>query len=493
MTARSRVGWPWIIAWTFVLAAIVFTYAWQVTGHFAPSESANPTVASRYRQSLPASVGNPAKQQPIQCSAIRNLRELGPELTFFTNPRTGDELEYLVIGDAAASNEVLVMFPGTGQTLADWPVQMLTNARQSPRIADTLAYSRTEDGVASLCHAYRILLFDVPGVGKSQIHDNITGNQKADDVDAMLDDAARTYGISTSAVDLVGWSLGTADELKYALLAPKANPARAIRNVVLIATKPGGNTDGFVDGNQAQCVSTVLEALKSAPSRDRRLAIQLAKNAFELIFPYKNQRPFDGVDSGCTATVDHSSGDVKLNVDTACVTRPECRRAIAEEILNQKAWPWSLTNGVPPELYVQQRQQNLDYSVCYCGAADSQFHTSDCHCSRPPEMSETNGGLCQTTSNPPNQPVSSHCAPLTISGSLTVINGPEDLYIQHTYGKALVDAYQREFGIGKARLVSYPGADGAGHGVLVQHPKWTQAQIWQALNLTEVRPARVPE
>ncbi|HEY1731344.1 MAG TPA: hypothetical protein VGG15_06335 [Terriglobales bacterium] len=66
---------------------------------------------------------------------------------------------------------------------------------------------------------------------------------------------------------------------------------------------------------------------------------------------------------------------------------------------------------------------------------------------------------------------------------MTVINGPEDLYIQHTYGKALVDAYQQEFGIGKARLVTDTGADGAGHGILLLHPKWVQAQIWSALNL----------
>ncbi len=469
-----------------MLAALIFTYVWQATGRFAPSISGHSTAVSRQAQSSRAR--NPVKRSPVPCSAIRNFRELGPELTFFTNPRTGDQLEYIVIGDAAVSAEVLVMFPGTGQTLADWPVQMLTNAQQSPKIAATLAYSRTEDGTVSLCHSYRILLFDLPGVGKSQLHGSVTGNQKADDVDAILNDAARTYGISTSQVDLVGWSLGTADELKYALLAPKANPSRAIRNVVLIATKPGGNTDGVVDGNQAQCVATVLDALKSAPSRDRWLALQLAKNAFELIFPYKNQRPYDGLDSGCTATVDHSNGGVKLNVDTACVFRPECRKSLADEILNQKAWPWSLTNGVSPELYVQQRQQNLDYSVCYCGAADSQFHATDCHCSRPPEMSDTNGGLCRTTSNPPNQPISTHCAPLTMSGSLTVINGAEDLYIQHTYGKALVDAYQQEFGAGKARLVTYASADGAGHGILLQHPKWTQAQVWSALKAREPKP-----
>ncbi len=482
MTARSCLGW--LGAGALLLAVFVFTHWWR-SGRSTSDLSADPKIASRQEQSSPVFTGSAANsslRNPIPCSAIRNLRELGSELTFFNNARTGDELEYTVIGDAAISSELLVMFPGTGQTLADWPVQMLTDARQSPKIVDTLAYSRTEEGAVSLCHSYRILLFDLPGVGKGQLHGSVTGNQKANDVDAILDDAARTYGIPTSRVDLVGWSLGTADELKYVLLAPKATPSRTIRNVVLIATKPGGNTDGFVDGHQAQCVSTVLNALKSAPGKDRRLANQLKKYAFELIFPYKNQRPYDGLDSGCTATV-NDDGEVNLNVDTDCALRPECRKSVADELLNQKAWPWSLTDGVSPQLYVQQRQQNLDYSVCYCGSADSNFQTSDCHCSQKPEMSETNGALCQTTSNPPDKPVSTHCAPLTMSGSMTVINGPEDLYIQHTYGKALVDAYQEEFGIGKARLVTYTGADGAGHGILLQHPKWVQAQIWSALNL----------
>ena len=195
------------------------------------------------------------------------------------------------------------------------------------------------------------MLFDLPGVGKSQLRGNVTSDQKADDVDAILDDAARTYSISTKQVDPVGWSLGTADALKYVLLAPKANRSRTIHNVILIATKPGGNTDGVVDGNQAQCVSTMLDGLKSVSGRDRLFAMRLEKYAFELIFPYRNQRPYHGVDSGCTATLNPDKGEVTLHVETTCVSDAECRRALVEQVLNQKAWPWSLTDGVPAELY----------------------------------------------------------------------------------------------------------------------------------------------
>jgi len=427
-------------------------------------------------------VSSTRHKTPFPCRGIGDLRELGRGLTFFTNPRTGDVLEYTVIGDAAQSDELIVMFPGTGEVLPDWPIQMLTNREYSPRIARTLAYLPSEDGTVSLCHDYRLLLLDLPGVGKSQLHGNVTADQTANDIDAMLDDATRTYGIPTSRVDLVGWSLGTLYVLKYAMLAPIANPSRVVRNLVLIAAKPGGNTNGVFDGNEAQCVSTILSALKSVPSGDRDFKIRLQTDAFALTFPYRNQKPYDGVDSGCTASVDVPKRELKLNVEFSCAHLATCRKTVAEQLLNRRTWPWSLMRGISDELYVQQRELAFDYSLCYCGAASPNFQTSDCHCSQPAQMSEANGGVCQTAADPPNQPVSTNCAPLHIAGAMTVINGPEDLYIQHVYGKALVEGYRQQLGEQNVRLVTYPGKDGAGHGVLLQHPKWTQMQIWNALN-----------
>ena len=64
---------------------------------------------------------------------------------------------------------------------------------------------------------------------------------------------------------------------------------------------------------------------------------------------------------------------------------------------------------------------------------------------------------------------------------VTVINGYEDLFIQWTYGQELVRACDAQYGNGKAAIVTYPGADGAGHGILLQHPAWTQEQIYAAL------------
>ena len=84
-------------------------------------------------------------------------------------------------------------------------------------------------------------------------------------------------------------------------------------------------------------------------------------------------------------------------------------------------------------------------------------------------MSSSNGGVCQTVSSgvtQPNAPPSTNCVPLD-TGPITVINGPEDLYIQHTYGKELVAAYQQIYGLNRARIITYPGNEGAGHGVLL--------------------------
>ena len=96
-------------------------------------------------------------------------------------------------------------------------------------------------------------------------------------------------------------------------------------------------------------------------------------------------------------------------------------------------------------------------------------------------MSATNGGICVTELKPPNLPVSRRCAKLRIDGRITVLNGPEDLFIQWTYGRALVEGYQRAFGASAAKLVTYRGQGGAGHGVLIQHPRWTQRHIYLAL------------
>lgn len=77
-------------------------------------------------------------------------------------------------------------------------------------------------------------------------------------------------------------------------------------------------------------------------------------------------------------------------------------------------------------------------------------------------------------------PISTNCVP-PHTGPITVINGPEDLYIQHTYGEELVTAYQQMFGASRAKIVTYPARDGAGHRILLQYPMWNKKPIFDAI------------
>ncbi|MGA3053366.1 MAG: hypothetical protein ABSD63_04100 [Candidatus Korobacteraceae bacterium] len=418
---------------------------------------------------------------PVPCANITKLRNLAanPGLTYFTNPRTGDQLDYVVIGDGAVSSEVIVLFNGTSAILPDWPEQMLTNSRFSPLIVHNLDYDPAEDSPRSLCHEYRIVLFDYPGTGLNPLAATFTGDQIANDVDAMLDDVTLRYGISTAVVDPGGWSLGTNLALKYSFVAPVSNPARQLHSVLLIATRPGGNTDGFQSGNQAQCLRTILDAVGS-PLPNTQLLNILQKTGIELIFPYLDQPPYSGSSDVCTATI--ANGSVELNVSLHCGVDNHCAQTLVDDLRNRRTAPWSQTYGVPTLLYFQERAFDNDYNICNCQVAEPGFTSASCSCSGQVKSSPTNGGLCQVTSAIPWKPVISNCAPVQNSGPITVLNGFEDLYMQWVYGQALVDGYQAGYGSSKARLYTYDGITGAGHGVMFQHPKWTQEHLFDALD-----------
>lgn len=162
----------------------------------------------------------------VPCKDITTLRDLSSSVRTSSDSRTGHTIEYLLVGDGASSNQVLVFFDGTSQVMADWPTQMITNKDQSPLIAFTPIYSDSENGPISLCHNYRMLFFDYPAVGLSTSGTNYSTAQVADDVDALLAEVGNTFSIPTNDVSLIGWSLGSLAALKYATLSPAANPTR---------------------------------------------------------------------------------------------------------------------------------------------------------------------------------------------------------------------------------------------------------------------------
>jgi pimeloyl-ACP methyl ester carboxylesterase len=432
-----------------------------------------------------SSSGSGSHTQPVACADLASLRDLGPQLSLVKNARTGDTLEYIVVGDGAESREVIVLFPGTGGILPDWPTQMITNAAFSPRIVDTESYNPLENVDVSLCHRYRLLLFDYAGVGDGDAAIQQTFDSVASDVDALLNDAATRYRISTSDVDVLGWSLGTHAAMKFTFLTAASDANRRIHHVVLIATRPGGATDGLATGNQAPCVMELLGALDSCdlPSDFRAT---LETDAFKLTFPYEGEPPYDGAESACMAQVDTTTESVTFNVTLdECLPDSQCWKMYLDQLFNRYTLPWEKTKGVPCPLYLNQREFDHDWNICYCATAGSDFDSHDCTCSEPVDVSSANGGVCQchipTDPDEPQSPICSNCVDLRNSDQVTVINGYEDLFIQWTYGQELVRAYAAQYGDGRAALVTYPGADGAGHGILLQHPGWTQEQIQAAL------------
>ena len=419
-------------------------------------------------------------KSPVACASLFTLRRLASRLTLVRNPRTGDTFEYVVVGDAAKSSDLIVLFPGTGETIPDWPIQMLTNRQSSPLIAGTLGYVAKQDSAASLCHDYRLVLFDYPGVGMGSRKGPLTGDRIANDVDAMLDDIGVRYRIPTNVIDPLGWSLGTHLAEKFALDEPASNPGRSINNIILIATRPGGGSGAVTDGNQAACIVSMLTAAQSPHSR--ALTRRMDMDLFRLTFASADQPPFDGVDSGCHATVDAANQSVALTMTPDCPMGSECRKSMVAQIADRLVWPWRRTDGISHDVFNQERDFDLDWNVCWCPTAGPDFTSTGCTCSAPPRQSARNGGVCQTATSgagSPNDPVTSNCAHLTFTGRLTVINGRQDLYVQWTYGRALVRGMQQSLGPDKARLVTYPGS--AGHGVLMQFPAWTQQQIEGAM------------
>jgi pimeloyl-ACP methyl ester carboxylesterase len=420
----------------------------------------------------------------VPCSDITTLRDLSTSVRTSTNPRTGDVVEYLLVGDAASSNQLLVFFNGTSQIIPDWPTQMITNKASSPLIALTPIYSDAEDGPISLCHNYRMLFFDYPAVGLSTSSTNYSTAQVANDVDYLLTDVGNTFSIPTNDVNLIGWSLGTLNAMKYATLSPVASPNRTIHDVILIATKPGGGQQLQTNGNGAQCIDGAFGILIN-PSTNPILRLKLTQNNFDLLFPFIGEPQNNGPSINCTVTVDTTNNTVSLNVTTNCDIGTVCAKTFDEWTANRLKYPWSITQGVSTDLLIAQREQAHDIDYGYCPTAGPNFTPENCTASQTPQQSILNGAACITNSPAglPNQPTASQCVPLVISGGILVVNGYQDLYIQHTYGDALVQGYQAACGQSSAMLDTYPGSDGAGHGVLLQHPGWTQAQIALGLSI----------
>ena len=419
--------------------------------------------------------GAKASPKPVPCSQFTTLRELHREMSYVKNPRTGDTLEYVVLGDGAKSNDVLVYFPGTGQIIPGWPTELIANSKYSPNIVNAPDYRKSQDGNVSLCHDYRLVFFDYPGVGHSPAA-TYTRDDVANDVDAMLQDIAARYGISTSTVDPVGWSLGTTFAMKYAFLSPVSRPTRRINDVILYSAHGGGAQQTGGGSGSASCVQTLFkESLYYSGSVETQIKLDLS----ELIFPFKGQQPTqNGTNSGCKATVTNSG--VTLTVTPVCNLSNGCSQYIDGYLAAAQTPPWKATGGIDSGVYLQERQQSGDWNVAYCAKAMRAFTSGSCTLSGSGSIQQsiTNGGVCETNTSNSNEPVSVACDRLAIAGKVTALDAHEDLLVQWTYDQALVDGLNAaKPGTATFKMDPLP----AGHGLLIQDAKWVQAQTYAAL------------
>lgn len=420
-----------------------------------------------------------------------------------------DSIGFLVVrptATVATASQAIVFFPGTSSIMTDWPYDMLKSSGS---------------GAASLCAAYTLIFFDYPGVGGTSVlsDSGFTFDAVARDVDALVSYVNDTYasdlGTTIDVVHPLGWSLGTLGALKFAGLAAAngygTSDARQIGSLLLVATKPGGDTQSGGDGhliipaatgNQAECVTQVTAQLKNASYYVR--AVKQAM--FGLMFPYvyTASKAIQGAYSGdddaiCQATsittsaVALQDGTTGQTIETSCAA--EDSTCVAHELafaLNRLVEPYATDGGVPYAVYLQERNIVEDWNYGYCNTAAASWTSSGCVVNPHLQPStgytpnSANGGVCQTSAPASNKPSSKSCLSLAhIAGSLAVINAQEDLFIQYVYGEALYTAYQSQV---KASLNTYAGS--AGHAVLLSDPAWVRGLVVDTLDGAQARLAR---
>lgn len=462
---------------------------------------------------LSAYAGDEKSEDPVfTCSELKSqtLQDLvkASKATYEGN----QDILFLVItpdNNVSTINDAIVFFNGTSGIMTDWPADMLTSTKSGK----------------SLCDSSFLVFFDYPGVGgTSQVSDDeFTLDNFAEDVDGLVtyingEYIKDKYDTEITKVHPLGWSLGSLAAVKFAGLA-EANgygkgDKRQIGNIFLIATKPGGDvTSGEKSnaapaiGNQASCVTTIFTKLKD----NTHYTFFAKKYMVGLMFPYiysdnnEPQSPYTGANNKiCYAKTISLSSKIELvikledastspakNIKTACDDGDATQYTICKEAWdnyksNRLAEPYlSNDEGVPHAVFLQERNVVDDWNYSYCSQANSNWQSAKCKSNSSHTSATGNGGMCSTTASASNDPVSttSTCMSLEhITGTLTIMNGEEDMFIQYVYGKALYDAYS-SLGVSSA-IHTYTDDDnpsGAGHGVLYTNPSWIRDIILDSM------------
>ncbi|MCG8461580.1 MAG: alpha/beta hydrolase, partial [Holophagales bacterium] len=251
----------------------------------------------------------------ILVSPLRSFKTSRYEGTFHSP--TGNQIKYVVIGDSSVpSSRYMILFNGTSNIWADWPVEML---RYDP------LESSGNHGI-NLCRDYRLVLFDYPGVGGTPKRPTPSLDLDAVGNDALflLSALQQHYGQATE-LSALGWSLGAGAASKFAYLLGSRPDVGPLEHLILIATR-GTDYDSFrpLEGPQAHacCVSDLFQYNEEFCS-DPHLLPQVAwaeTLLLGLTFPYLGQTAGSPL-SECRLISRFPS--LELSVTPACPELPD--------------------------------------------------------------------------------------------------------------------------------------------------------------------------
>jgi len=450
----------------YIALAVIFTALSAVIGYPSYSQDLLEQTGRRHEQLL----------STVPCSDIVDtLKDFQDQVqTTSTNPVTGDTMNYLVVGNSHAT-EAILFIPGTAGTLPDWPVQLFTNSTSSPNLKHE--YPKAEN---SLCSEYALVFIDYPGVGGSQFGGTLSFENMSRDISQVLREVTGNYGIRIRQLHIFGFSLGSLAALKFATY----NTARTPVGILFLSgSKPGGGADGNISG----CVDEAWDLLETVDSDVLLFTIN------RLLFPYKNQIPYNGESDACTSINVLYQPNVTLEPcnslgqcdSTPCTQEVMCGRnadTSADNRLSGSKWE----GGVPKSVYIQERDLTASYDDCTCFPDNS-----SCTCkSADPDLNPNDGGVCKCLKTAPNiaqcfsmSPGSGlGCADLSTTRNIVVFNAKEDLFIQWLYGEYLIGGYNANQS-GFAELVNYDEDQGiqAGHGLPFQAPAWMQDKMYEKI------------
>lgn len=372
------------------------------------------------------------KAETLTNSLPSSLSDYQDNVVQYRTASQSGEMNILIIEALSPeSADTIIFLNGLSQVIPDWPPVF----------------------IEKLVGQYNLLFMDYPGIGGTEPIKGKGFNyiNIANSLNGILDLFPNEYSnITGKAIHLVGWSLGTLVALKS--IEPLSHK-RKVKNVVLFATKPGGEGGvplGSSFGNAAPCVKSIAAEL-SEHGMDwyGHFARKLKRDQFLLLFPYKAQTVLDSTAAyiDCMA----SSKEKTLSVELDPRFKHEYEKIGWQFLKNRLGGLWD--GGIPNDVYNQERKTVSDWDRF--SELDKHYHFDN---------DTGNDAICKTLALT-KQRVASVCPDLSQKvSSIKVVHAKKDLFMQYHYGQSLVDALNAA----SPNIATITLFDDAGHAYFLQ-------------------------